>query len=61
MLIIKIGFLITTKANIINWKFISNDCILKEIQSGEVVPLIKIDSIVFKHNSKKSKETKCFN
>lgn len=51
----------SSKATIINWKFISKGCILKEIQSGEVVPLIKIDSIVFKSNSNKSKETKCFN
>ncbi|KQB37497.1 hypothetical protein RC62_2663 [Flavobacterium aquidurense] len=51
----------SSKATVINWKFIANDCILKEIQSGAVVPLMKIDSIVFKPNSKKSTERKCFN
>ncbi|WP_123773933.1 hypothetical protein [[Flexibacter] sp. ATCC 35103] len=53
--------LVGSYATAINWKFISKDCILKEIQSGEVNPLPRTDTIIFKPNSKKSIEKKCFN
>jgi hypothetical protein len=49
-----------SKGSIINWKFISKNCILKEYESGEVYPEHRTDTIIFKPNSKKHSEKKCF-
>lgn len=49
-----------SKGSIINWKFISKNCILKEYESGEVYPEHRTDTIIFKPNSKRHSEKKCF-
>jgi hypothetical protein len=49
-----------SRGSITNWKFISKNCILKEYESGEVFIEPRTDSIIFKPNSKKYSEKKCF-
>jgi hypothetical protein len=51
---------VNSTATVVNWKFISKNCILKEYESGEVFTEPRTDSIIFKPNSKKHSEKKCF-